>query len=340
MKAVLFINLGTPKSTKKSAVARYLYQFLTDRRVIDIPALYRYILVLFCILPSRTKGASERYKAIWTPEGSPLMAHSTNFLQKIAPILEKKGVDSYLAMRYQEPSISSVMKEIQKNMPEELLIFPLYPQYASATSGSSLEACFKELQNWPYIPEIKTISSYAHEPWFQKVWIKKIQKEQLPNSHLLFCFHGLPKRQLLRTNPTKNCFQTGCCSNPKSEKSCYVAQCKLLGEALANKLAIKASEWSIAFQSRLGTDEWTKPYLIDHLVELRSQHVTRISIVALSFVTDCIETIEELNIEARDIFLQNGGKAFHTISSLNDDNFWIEQCATYVQTHLFGDREL
>ncbi len=329
-KAVLFLNLGTPKSWKPWDVGCYLNQFLTDERVIDLPWLFRHLLVKAAIIPTRIITSSRNYRSVWTKEGSPLMVHSLDFIEKIRPILQEQGIEPFFAMRYQEPSIPTVMRTISEFSPDELYILPLYPQYASATTGSSIEACMEAMKRWSFFPKLHFLSSFYSDPWFIETWAKKLQKELITDSHIVFCFHGLPQRQVLKTNPRGVCFTQGCCHNKRMKGACYVAQCYDIAQNISEKINLSTCRWSLAFQSRLGKDPWTEPYLMEHLKELASQGIKKVTILSPSFVADCIETIEELGQEARTFFLSNGGKEFHLVSSLNDNDEWVSAIAEYV----------
>ncbi len=331
-KAALFLNLGTPKSSHIWDIAVYLNEFLTDRRVIPLPYILRQLLVKLYIIPKKILSSTKNYRSIWQEQGSPLAIHSNSFMKAISPILQDKGIEPFFAMRYQGPSIARALDEIYQLSPDSLAIIPLYPQYASATTGSSIAACLQEIQHWDFFPKISINSSLYSEEWFLSLWVKKILRERVPDSHILFCFHGLPKNQVIKTNPRGSCFQNECCRSCIMQGSCYVAQSTYMAEKLAAKLSLKRDEWSVAFQSRLGREEWTAPYLTDHIVSLQRAGITKITIAPLSFIADCIETLEELDREARAIFLQAGGAEFHSISSLNNDIEWVTELSHFIES--------
>ncbi len=334
--SILFINLGTPKKPCVLDVARYLYEFLTDRRVIDLPNFIRHILTAGYIIPKRVLSSTHNYKSVWTKDGPPLLYHSSHFMKKIEPILQSHGIEPFFAMRYQEPSLSSILKEIEQASPDELIIFPLYPQYASSTTGSTIEACMNLMKKWPFFPKLTFSSSFYNEPWFIKAYANKLQSYLGSHQHVVYCFHGLPIRQVINSNPRGKCCTLDCCINSRMKNACYVAQSRSIAHAVSCELGLNKDHWSVAFQSRLGSDHWTEPYLQDHLLSLIRKNILDVVLISPSFVVDCLETIDELEREAAHFFLKNGGKSFQVVSSLNDDPVWIEGLSQFIIKSVSG----
>ncbi len=336
-KAVLFINLGTPKSPSICHVFSYLREFLTDWRVISLPFIVRQLLVNCIIIPLRIRQSSKNYRSIWMEEGSPLMAYSMKFLEAMKEALRGSQISPYFAMRYQEPSLKKVLHEIQKQGHTSLLVIPLYPQYASATTGSSIEKLMEEMRHWKAFPHITIVQSFFQKHFFVKSWAEKLHpyaRSMSNDTKVLFCFHGLPQRQVVETNPCgSHCFTNRCCEEKPSQDLCYVAQCKKTAEAIRHALALPPEQCEIVFQSRLGKDPWTGPFIADRLKLLPQEGIQRAIIVSASFVADCIETIEELGQECRQIFLSNGGKEFILIDSLNDSPIWIQGLHQLIESH-------
>ena len=270
---VLLINLGTPDSPKPGDVKRYLREFLTDGRVIDIPRVQRNLLVRGVIVPRRYKKSAKLYQSIWEKEGSPLLTYG----KKVTDLLQKKLGDSYqveFAMRYQKPSIEKGLQTL-KGL-SRLIIFPLFPQYASATTGSVHQKVFEHLSKWEVIPELRVISSYFDHPSFIEAHAARaIDYDLKAYDHILFSYHGLPERQIKKADETGTCLvQNDCC---KKNPRCYAAQCLGTTEKIAQSLKISRDKWSIAFQSRLGKSPWLRPYS-DQILEKLAKEGKKMSL--------------------------------------------------------------
>lgn len=327
-KAVLLINLGTPDDPSKPAVRRYLDEFLMDGRVMDIPYINRNLLVRGVIVPFRTANSSKLYKEIWDDQtGSPLMHYS---LEQQRMLQEALG-DEYhveLAMRYQKPSIENALKNLRKLQVESIRIIPLFPQYASATTGSIIEEVMRIMKKWPIFPEISIVNDYYENDLMVEVFAENARKYGTENyDHVLFSYHGLPVRQLTNVNSTEdhNCETAGCRERMTDEnRFCYLAQCYATTRAIADRLGLKKGSYGVCFQSRLGKTPWIQPYTSDVLKQLASERKKKLLVLCPAFVADCIETIHEIGIEYDEEFKEMGGEKVQLVESLNDHPKWIE----------------
>jgi ferrochelatase len=333
--AVLLVNLGTPDSPKPKDVYKYLIEFLTDGRVIDKPWGYRQLLVRGLIVPFRYRQSAKSYKEIWTKDGSPLMVNS----KKTKDLLQDALGSSFhveLAMRYQNPSIESALAKLMKNRVEHLIVVPLFPQYASATTGSVHQKILEIISTYQVIPKLTLINNFATNPLYIETIANIATTYDIDTyDHILFSFHGLPKRHLIKANP--DCLKSSdCCKKTTCSinKDCYSAQCHQTAFAIVNKLKIDPNRYSITFQSRLGRDPWLNPFTIDRIKELRSKGVKRILVFCPSFVSDCLETIHEIGIEYADEFIKEGGTCLHYVKSLNDHPKWIETLQSIIKSNV------
>jgi len=318
--ALLLINLGTPKSPNRNDVKQYLAEFLTDKRVIDLPLFVRYILVYAFILPFRPKKTAEAYQSIWTEQGSPLLFHSQKLLYKLQ---QSSGdhIQVALGMRYGSPSIEQAIESIQNC--KQITILPLYPQYSSATTGSSIEKCLDILKKQTRIPSLTIIREFYQHPEFISAQAEIIRKYITNCDHLLFSYHGIPERQLKKSGCTSPCEKV-CTTNAIEDQDCYKFQCHKTSEKIAEQLSLKKKDYSVSFQSRLGKTSWIKPYTDEVLPKLAHQGIKRLAVSCPSFVSDCLETLEEIGIRAKEQWLQLGGEDFQLIPCLNDSDHWVE----------------
>lgn len=322
---ILLVNLGTPDSPATSDVRRYLKEFLLDPRVIDIPALPRQLLVLGIIAPFRAPKSAKSYKAIWTEQGSPLMVYS----QRAAELLQQALGNDYvvrLAMRYQSPSIASVLGEMQKMQLKKIRVIPLFPQYASATTGSVHQRVMEVVANWQTIPDIEFVNSYPAHPLVIETFAENGESQNPDNyDHILFSFHGLPQRQLRKADTGKHCLSSGSCceSYGRHNQYCYGAQCQLTARSIAEKMGILREKYTVCYQSRLGKDPWIQPYTSSVLKELAKAGKKRILVFSPAFVADCLETIFEIGTEYQEEYEEMGGEHVQLVPSLNDHPRWI-----------------
>lgn len=329
---VLIVNLGTPLSAKPKDVYKYLIEFLTDERVIDLPWLSRQLLVRGTIVPRRYKNSAASYETIWTPQGSPLMIysrHSTELLQK--ELGEEYHVE--LAMRYQQPSIKGAMENLEKMNLQKLVVLPLFPQYASATTGSVFQEVMRYLSLWEVIPETRFINSFYNHPLVIQAYAENALKYSLEEyDHFLFSFHGLPERQLIKADKNAYCLKSkGCCNTLcTANKSCYSAQCYQTARSIQEKLGLPSEKVSVCFQSRLGSDPWLQPYAADVIKTLAARGKKNVLVFSPAFVADCLETIYEVCVEYNQEFRHLGGNKLDLVESLNINPTWIKAMKSLV----------
>lgn len=332
-KAVLLINLGTPDSPSVSDVRKYLTQFLNDPRVIDISAAGRFILVNGIIVPFRASKSAKLYEHIWTSNGSPLTVHTKNLAEKV----QKSLGNDYLvdwAMRYQNPSIKSALNRLREQKPSEITFLPLYPQYASSSTGSTAELIFKEISNWEVIPSIKIINKFYDNPHYINAVVKSANGYDLNSyDHILFSYHGLPERQIKKAAAhygDSSCHFGNCC-DAITEKNhyCYRANCMETTRQLVKQLHIPQGKYTSTFQSRLD-DKWLKPYSDKVIADLAKLGAKKLLIFSPAFVADCLETLHEIGTEYNDIFREYGGESVTLVKSLNDSDAWVEAIKSMV----------
>jgi ferrochelatase len=335
---LLLINLGTPDSPKTSDVRSYLREFLSDPRVIDLPFLGRWLLLNLIILPFRPRRSSKAYQKVWTEEGSPLKVEGLKLASELNQILKEEDVPVVLAMRYGNPSIAKGLKELRSHQCDRLLILPLFPQYASSTTGSALEAVYRAAsQDWN-ISMLEVIPSFYDHPDFIKAFA--VQGEQYMKSfpdHILFSFHGLPERHLFRGDEENHgCLKRDdCCSMIENgNRNCYRAQSFKSAELIASHLKLDPEQWSVSFQSRLGRAEWIKPYTENRIRELGQKGLKKLLVFCPAFVAECLETLEEIQIGAKEIFLEEGGDDLVMVPSLNATPDWIQGISRMVRERL------
>lgn len=320
---VLLINLGTPDSPSVGDVRPYLSQFLNDPRVIDIPWLWRKILVNLIIVPFRAPKSAKVYKKLWTKNGSPLLFYSIR-VQKLLQEALGSLYDVHLAMRYKNPSIPDVLAEMQKKNFDEIIVVPMFPQYASASTGSALEEVMRIVRGWWVIPEIRFISEYHDHPTFIDAIVTRGRQYNLAEyDHILFSYHGLPERQVEKVHPGKNCAGCYCEHETRAEdKYCYKAACYGTTRLIAEKLGIKREDYTVCFQSRLDK-KWLTPFSDVVVEQCAKKGMKRILVFSPAFTADCLETIIEIGEEYQEIFEEHGGEKVQLVESLNDHPRWI-----------------
>lgn len=318
--AVLLVNLGTPENPDKKSIRKYLKEFLSDKRVIDLPFLLRYTLLYAIILPFRTPKVCEAYKSIWTKHGSPLRYHSEQLLKKVQAKL-KDTHKVALGMRYGTPSIKDAIATLKDCA--EITILPLYPQYSSAATGSTIEYILKEIATLGIIPNLKIIRDFYNHPAYIKAQTEIISKYLKKDYHLLFSYHGLPERQLKKSTCHEICEICPGNKNTQSTTGCYRAQCFMTTELIAKELNLDKNKYSIGFQSRLGKTEWIKPYTDKVMEDLATRGVKNLAVVCPSFVADCLETLEEIGIRAKHDWETLTGGKLQTIPCLNSNEAMV-----------------
>ena len=309
-RGVLLVNLGTPQSPYPASVFSYLNEFLTDDRVIDIPWFRRQVLVRGCIVPRRYRQSTRIYKHLWTDKGSPLLVHG----KAVEEDLQHALGDAYrvvLAMRYQLPSIQQGLEKLKNEHLEELIILPLFPQYASSTTGSVHQMVMQCIHKWLVFPKLIFINHYCDHPGLIDAFYARGTQYRLADyDHILFSFHGLPERHIRKADPSGNCLSPGCCQRTcGANRSCYKAQCLSTALAIASKLALKEDAYTVCFQSRLGKEPWLQPYISEVLKACAAKGRKRLLVFCPSFVCDCLETTYEISQEYGEEFKRHGGKS-------------------------------
>lgn len=332
-KAVVCINIGTPKSPSVKDVRRYLKEFLSDPRVLNIPYLSRQLLLGLFILPFRSPKSAKAYASIWSDKGSPLLSESESFCEALSEALGE-GVSVRVAMRYGEPSLCRVLEEVKSY--EEVILFPLYPQYASSSSGSSLEACFRFFSRQINVPAVQTVSSFYKEAGFIRSLGETVREAKREGDwdHLLMSYHGLPESQVRASEFSSESFCQSSQPCPVDSKPtfCYRKQCYETSSLLAQDLGLSQKDYTVSFQSRLGRKPWIKPYTDHVLPKLREAGVSKLAVICPSFVADCLETLEEIAIRAREDWIKLGGESFVFIPCLNSRPSWVAFAAERIRS--------
>jgi len=332
---VLLLNLGTPDSPARRDVRRYLREFLSDPRVIDIPAIPRWMLVNLVIAPFRPRTASAAYRAIWGPDGSPLLAHGRALRDEVAKALGDDFVVA-LGMRYGAPSIASALEQVAGADVDQILALPLFPQWAESSTGSAVAKLDEEADALPHAPPVEALPAFFDDPGFIESFaaVARPALDEARPDYVLFSYHGLPERQIRAADPTHgHCLSSAsCCESPGPALArCYRAQCFATTRALAGALDLAADGHSTAFQSRLGRTPWIRPYTDHVLPELAEAGVRRLAVMCPSFVADCLETLEEIGIRAREQWEGLGGESLTLVPSLNAHPRWVEAVAAMVR---------
>ncbi|MGP8201540.1 MAG: ferrochelatase [Limisphaerales bacterium] len=324
-KAVLLVNLGSPDSASVKDVRAYLGEFLMDGRVLDAPYPVRWCIVHLAILPTRPAQSAEAYEKIWTPEGSPLVATSRK-VQKA--LQDRSGVRVELAMRYRKPSIPEAVAKLRDEGIRELLVIPLFPHYAMSSYETAVERVAEVMASIAPHMSLTIVPPYYDHPDYIRA-MTATASEQLNRGydHLLFSFHGIPERHLRKADPTGcHCLRSrDCCEGGSPAlRTCYRAQCFKTVEAFVRMASIPESRYSVAFQSRLGREPWLKPYSDQVIEGLAKAGTKKLLVICPSFVSDCLETLEEMGIRGRKTFLDAGGKEFHLVPCLNEHPLWLD----------------
>ncbi|MDQ3048277.1 MAG: ferrochelatase [Bacteroidota bacterium] len=324
---ILLINLGTPDSPKTSDVRKYLTQFLNDPRVIDINPIGRFVLVNGIIVPFRSSKSAKLYEKIWTSEGSPLLINSV----KAKELLQKELGDKYqveLGMRYQNPSIETALEKLRAAHVSRIVILPMYPQYASSSTGSSVEEAMRILKQWEVTPSVKVISKFHDHPGFIDACVDRARQYKLEEyDYFIFSYHGLPERHILKGAEhygSDTCQMGSCCDKiTKNNQYCYRANCFATTRELVSRLNLPEGKYESTFQSRLN-DKWIKPYSDKVVEEKAKEGKKKILVFSPAFVADCLETLYEIGTEYEEIFKEHGGEHVQLVESLNDSPVWIK----------------
>ena len=314
---ILICNLGTPDSYKYKDVRKFLNEFLSDHRVVEIPKIIWWFILNIFILTLRPLKSGKLYKSIWTKEGSPLMVFSKKLVTKLN-LKSSKNIHYELGMRYGNPSIEKAMFNLKEKGCAKIIIMPLFPQYSGTTSGSVFDAVSKILRKWRWVPSISFINDYHNNKGYIRA-IAESLKEKIritKPEKIIFSYHGIPQRNIEEGDP-------------------YFYLCKKTTKLVTEELNIDKKFYKTTFQSRFGPDKWLMPYTSDVMKKLPKQGIKNILVIAPGFSMDCLETIEEINEENKSIFLNSGGKEFTYIACLNDSDNHIEFIQNIIKKHIF-----
>lgn len=331
-KGVLLLNLGSPDSTSVKDVRTYLREFLSDERVLDAPAPIRSMLLNLIILPFRPKKSAEAYSKVWTEEGSPLIVTSIE-QQKL--VQEQTEIPIFLGMRYGTPSTKNVVREIKEAGVTDLLIIPLYPHYAMSSYESAVVRAMEEIAE--QCPDMKTklVQPFYNDPaYLQVLWNSIRPQYENSGAHLLMSFHGIPERHVRKSDPShahcltvENCCD---CAHP-AHATCYKHQCVTTARELAKLGGIEKKDYTISFQSRLLNDPWLGPYTDHEIERLAKEGIKDLKVICPAFITDCLETLEEIAMEGEETFHEHGGKNFELIPCLNTHPEWIQWMVNKIE---------
>lgn len=320
---VLLINLGTPDAPTPDAARAYLREFLSDPHVVEIPRPLWWLILNLFVLTTRPKRSAERYAQVWMNEGSPLKVHTERQATLLRGYLGERikypMVIDY-AMRYGKPSIAAKLRELKAHNCDRLLLVPLYPQFSASTTGTVFSEVFDRLSRMRDMPALRTVRHFHDHTGYINALAQNVRDYWVKNGRpdrLVMSFHGVPRFTLDKGDP-------------------YHCECQKTGRLLAEALALKPEQHHIAFQSRFGRGEWLKPYTAELLTQLGNQRVGRVDVVCPGFVSDCLETLEEIAIEGKTTFLQAGGREFHFIPCLNERDDWIQALTDIVLKQLLG----
>lgn len=319
---VLITNLGTPDEPTPKAVRKYLAEFLWDPRVVEIPRPLWWLILNGFVLRTRPKRSAKAYQKIWTDEGSPLLNNTKKQHQALQKIIHNKYPEKVAvayAMRYGQPSIASALAKFRAANVSKILVLPLYPQYSAATTASTFDAINKQLRQYRFVPEIRTIHQYADDTAYINALVQSIKQQWQThgqNDVLLFSYHGLPQKFFEQGDP-------------------YYCYCSKTTRLVTEVLGLKEDQWRMTFQSRFGAAKWLQPYTDKTLIELAKQGKS-VDVICPGFAADCLETLEEINIRNRELFESNGGKQFSYIPALNDNDDHISCLADIVEKNLQG----
>lgn len=332
MKGALLVNLGSPESTSVKDVKKYLDEFLMDKHVFDIPYLVRAFVVKGIILNTRPEKSAEAYKKIWWDEGSPLIVLSERLHKKVKT---KSEIPVELSMRYGNPSIKKGIQILADKGVTEIFLIPLYPQFAMATTKTIVVLANKIIKKQFSTIKLTNIPAFYNKEDYIEVLSNSIQKKlnKTNPEYLLFSYHGIPERHIKKSDITKShCKIDGsCCNNPSSaHEFCYRHQCYETTKLVAKRLNLGKGNYSTSFQSRLGRDPWLQPYTDQIISNFAKKGIKNLAVVTPSFVSDCLETLEEIGLEAKHSFIENGGSSFTTIPCLNDDDAWSNTLSKWI----------
>jgi ferrochelatase len=334
-KGVLLVNLGTPDAPESGPVRRYLREFLSDPRVLDIHPVGRWMLLNFVILPVRPAKSAEAYRKIWGQRGSPLLFHSQDLAAAVAERLRGE-YEVELAMRYGNPSLPDAVKALRSRGVKEFILLPLYPQEATSSTSSTVARAYEVLaEPWDALP-VRVVPAFHDHPGFLDAFAQVARPviTEARADHVLFSYHGLPERHMRKSDPSgSHCLASaGCCDVLTDvNRHCYRAQCFATTRALAERLGLAPGGYTVSFQSRLGRTPWIKPYTDLVLPELAKKGVKRLAVMCPAFVADCLETLEEVGLRAKEQFVESGGESLTLVPSLNAHPAWVDAVVRLVR---------
>ncbi len=335
---VLLSNLGTPDAPRPPEVRRYLRQFLSDPRVVDLPMPLRSALLELVILPSRPRTSASAYAKIWTDEGSPLLTYSTALRDAVAQALPEPTWKIALGMRYGQPSLDGAFEALVQAGCTRIVVAPLYPQYAASSTGSTLEVIYGLAGKAWNTPSIAVVPPFYADPRFLGAFaaVARPLLDEFHPDHVLMSFHGLPERHLRKGDASgTHCFATpNCCDTITTvNATCYRAQSHATARGIAARLGLDADGWSLSFQSRLGRTPWIQPYTDVVLPELAKRGIRRVAVMCPAFTADCLETLEEIGIRAKEDWLAAGGEDLVLVPSLNATTPWVDAVVAMVREY-------
>ncbi len=330
-RGVLLMNIGTPDEATVPSVRKYLREFLLDPDVIDIPTVLRHILVRGIILRVRPRKIAPRYASIWMDGDSPLRVYTNRMAEKLQQ--ELGDIECEVGMRYGNPSIGSALESLRSKGVDELLLAPLFPHHAQATTESSNKEAFRRLREMGWSPDLFELGHFEEEPEFILPLVESIKPHLTERTHLVFSFHGLPISHVKRSDKSGSHCQkvNDCCSKRTDANSmCYAHHCNMTAKAVVEELGLTDDVWTISYQSRLGPAKWLKPSTLS-VVEVLAEKDVDVVVVSPAFLADGLETLEELDMEVREHYLEHGGKKFSVIKCLNDNPEWIRGLSKLVE---------
>lgn len=321
--AVLLTNLGTPEAPTRKSLRRYLKEFLSDPRVVEFPRPLWWLVLNLVILNLRPARSAAAYRKIWTEQGSPLLANTRRVAEVLADRMRERFPQQPLlriAMRYGTPAIPSVLRELHDAQLYRLLVLPMYPQYSGSTTGSTFDAVGRELQRWRWVPELRFVNAYHDQEAYIDALagsVRRAWSQDRRGELLLMSFHGVPRRYLLAGDP-------------------YHCQCRATARLLAEKLELEEHQWEVVFQSRFGREPWLQPYCDETLESLPDRGIRSVDVICPGFAVDCLETLEEIAIQNRELFMRAGGDSFRYIPCLNDDALHVDMLLSLIELHVRG----
>ena len=335
---VLLIQLGTPHEPKSAAVRRFLREFLSDERVLDVAAPLRFFLVNGVIAPFRTPGSTKIYRTLWELGGgeSPIRVHTQALTEQLNERFAEEPITVHMAMRYQGPSIEDVLEEMRAANYTKLVVLPLFPHYASSSTGTALQRGMEVVSSWWAIPGLELINQFYEEGFYLDTLAEQAKKHDVGSfDHVVMSYHGLPEQHVDKVYPGRDdlCEQHNCEEGVEAESAlCYKATCFETSRLLAERLDLSASDYTVSFQSRL-SDRWLTPFSDQVIEELAKAGKKRLLVLSPAFVADCLETLVEVGVEYQELFVEHGGEKVQLVASCNTEPTWVDGLASFLRKH-------